>query len=92
MISHDCLQILNSVISIVIVGRLLAFRRDGATHRPIAGWIAYLTIVACASVPIRTLLGYFVFVDWSDILIKLLLCIAVLRTRGNVMQLFKISR
>jgi len=90
MTSYDLLQILNAALCCVIVVRLFTFRRDGATHKPAASWLALALMVICASVPIRVLYGYHVSADWSDLLLKTILCAAVLKTRGNIMQLFTI--
>lgn len=91
MTGYDLLQMLNAVLCGVIVIRLFTFRRESATHKPAGSWLAYAIIVICASVPIRIAYGYHVSTDWADLLIKVLLCGAVLKTRGNVMQLFTIA-
>jgi len=91
MTSYDLLQTINALMCGVIVIRLLTYRRESATHKPAASWLAYAIIVICASVPIRVAYGYHVSTDWADLLIKILLCGAVLKTRGNVMQLFTIA-
>lgn len=91
MTSYDLLQMINALLCGVIVLRLLTYRRGNATHKPAASWLAYGIIVICASVPIRVTYGYHVSTDWADLLIKVLLCGAVLKTRGNVMQLFTIA-
>jgi len=91
MTTYDLLQLMNAILCGVIVARLLTFRRESATHKPAGGWLAYAIIVICASVPIRISYGYHVSTDWADLLIKILLCGALLKTRGNVMQLFTIA-
>lgn len=91
MNTYDLLQLSNAILCGVIVMRLLTFRRESATHKPAGSWLAYAIIVICASVPIRISYGYHVSTDWADLLIKVLLCGALLKTRGNVMQLFTIA-
>lgn len=91
MNTYDLLQLSNAILCGVIVVRLLTFRRESATHKPAGSWLAYAIIVICASVPIRISYGYHVSTDWADLLIKILLCGALLKTRGNVMQLFTIA-
>lgn len=91
MTTYDLLQLINALLCGAIVLRLLTYRRRNATHKPAAGWLAYAIIVICASVPIRVAYGYHVSTDWADLLIKILLCGAVLKTRGNVMQLFTVA-
>lgn len=90
MTSYDLLQLINALLCGSIVVRLLTFRRQGATHKPAASWLAFVVIVICASVPIRVAYGYHVSADWSDLLLKSIFCAAVLKTKGNVMQLFTI--
>ncbi|MGC0808969.1 phage holin family protein [Pantoea agglomerans] len=91
MTNYDLLQAINALLCGIIVIRLVTFRRESATHKPAGGWLAYAIIVICASVPIRIAYGYHVSTDYADLLIKILLCGAVLKTRGNVMQLFTIA-
>lgn len=91
MTSYEVLQAINAILCGVIALRLMTFRRDRSTHKPAGGWLAYAIIVICASVPIRVAYGYHVSTDWADLLIKVLLCGALLKTRGNVMQLFTIA-
>ncbi|HHQ6537940.1 TPA: phage holin family protein [Serratia fonticola] len=67
--------------------QLMAYRRNGATHRPVITFFAWLLIVACASVTIRTLTGDYHQANWSETLINVALCIAVIRARGNVMRI-----
>lgn len=90
MTSYDLLQLINALLCGAIAVRLLTFRREGATHKPAASWLAFAIIVICASVPIRVAYGYHVSADWSDLLLKSIFCAAVLKTKGNVMQLFTI--
>ncbi|MEH4965218.1 phage holin family protein [Escherichia coli] len=85
-------DLLNAVICGAIAMRVLLFRRDGSRHRRWGGWIAYLLIVVAASVPIRTFYGYYVSTDWSEIIIKAVLLAALIKTKGNVVQIFKITR
>ncbi|WP_038635295.1 phage holin family protein [Yersinia rochesterensis] len=91
MNSNEILLIINAITCAVISARLILFQRDGSRHRWWGGWIAYLIIVVSASVPIRTFFGFYVSADWSEILLNITLCVAVIRTRGNVMQLFKVK-
>lgn len=92
MTSHELLQILNAIICAGIAIRVLLFRRDGARHRWWGGWLAYVLIVVAASVPLRALYGYCVVVDWSEVIIKAVFLAALIKTKGNVVQIFKISR
>ncbi|EFB6316070.1 phage holin family protein [Escherichia coli] len=92
MTNPEFLLLLNSIICGLIAFRVLLFRRDGARHRWWGGWLAYLLIVVTASVPIRTFYGDYGSADWSDVIIHGVFLAAILKTRGNVVQIFKISR
>jgi len=79
----------NAIICAITTARLLTFRRGKAKHNRLMGWLAWLLTVATASVTIRVLTGEYVYTDWSEVLINLLLCMAVCRARGNVGHLLK---
>lgn len=92
MIIHEILSLMNATICGAISIRILIFRRDGSRHRKWAGWLAYLLIVVAASVPIRIFYGYHISADWSEVFIKAVFLSALIKTRGNVVQIFKMSR
>ncbi|MDF2010027.1 phage holin family protein [Klebsiella quasivariicola] len=92
MTTPELPHILNAVVCGGIAIRVLLFRRDGARHRWWGGWLAYLLIVAASSVPIRTFYGYYVPADWAEIFIKSVFLAALIKTKGNVVQIFKITR
>lgn len=86
---NDYLLTVNAIVCAAISLRLLAYSRNGATHRPIASFFAYLLIVASASVTIRTLTGDHFNANWSETLINIGFCVAVWTSRGNIMRLAK---
>ncbi|WP_410015824.1 phage holin family protein [Sodalis sp. C49] len=88
----ETLLILNAIICGMIALRLMLFKRNGATHRPWGRWLAYILIVFYGSYPIRTLLGEYVPVDWMQVFINAVICGAVVKTGGNIVQIFKVSR
>ncbi|WP_105635508.1 phage holin family protein [Cronobacter dublinensis] len=92
MTSPEMLLLLNAIICAGIAIRVLLFRREGARHRWWGGWLAYIVIVVAASVPVRTFYGYHILPDWSDVIIKAVFLAALIKTKGNVVQIFKISR
>lgn len=92
MTGPELLPILNAAIYGGIAIRVLLFRRDGSRHRWWGGWLAYLLIVVAASVPIRTFYGYYVSADWSEVIINAVFLAALIKTKGNVVQIFKITR
>ncbi|EFH3254194.1 phage holin family protein [Escherichia coli] len=88
--------ITNAVICTGIAIRVVTFRRNGSQHRRWGGWLAYFLIVAAASIPVRV--AYAIWLrtpmaaDLSEVIINAVMLAAVLKTRGNVVQIFKISR
>lgn len=97
MTSHDLLLlIVNVAICTGIAFRVMSFKRNGARHRRWGGVLAYLLIVASASIPIRALYSLInhnpMTADLSEVIINAVMLAAVLKTRGNVVQIFKIPR
>ncbi|OKB66830.1 hypothetical protein BHU62_09305 [Serratia marcescens] len=84
---NDYLVMLDTISCFLIVLRLLTFSKSGKRHRPVAAWFAWLLIVACGSVVIRSLTGLHARGNWGETLINVALCLAVLSARGNVMRL-----
>jgi hypothetical protein len=97
MVTHELfLLITNAVICTGIAIRVVTFQRNGSQHRRWGGWIAYFLIVAAASIPIRVVYAIWLrtpmAVDLSEVIINAVMLAAVLKTRGNVVQIFKITR
>ncbi|MFQ0831240.1 phage holin family protein [Serratia fonticola] len=82
------LAILNGVSCGFMSARMLVYRRNGAKFNRGASLLAYLLIVASGTVAIRIAFGEYKIVDPAETLLNLVLCVAVLRVRGNVAQLF----
>jgi hypothetical protein len=83
------LVLLNAAICSVIVIRILTYRRNGSTHRQWAGWVAWLLAVLFGYCPIQLLFGHLVIVEPTQIGINFILMCALLKLKGNVVQLFK---
>lgn len=79
----------NAIICAVTAFRLMTFSRGRAKHNRLMAFIAWLLTVAMGAVAIRVMTGEYFRADWSEVLINLLLCAAVLRTRGNVGHLLR---
>ncbi len=97
MTTHDyILLIVNAIICGGIALRVMFFHRNGSRHRRWGGWIAYFLIVSSASIPVRALYSILYHLpmtaDLSEVVINAVMLAAVLKTRGNVVQIFKISR
>ncbi|HGE4459503.1 TPA: phage holin family protein [Escherichia coli] len=97
MVTHELfLLIINAVICAGIAVRVATFRRNGSQHRRWGGWLAYFLIVAAASIPVRVAYAIWLrtpmVVDLSEVIINAVMLAAVIKTRGNVVQIFKITR
>ncbi|MET5960912.1 phage holin family protein [Citrobacter amalonaticus] len=97
MTTHELLLLIaNAIICSGIAIRVGTFRRNGSQHRRWGGWIAYFLIVAAASIPVRTIYSIWyhtpMCTDLSEVIINAVMLAAVVKTRGNVVQIFKTSR
>lgn len=79
----------NAIICAITAIRLLTFRRGPSKHNSFMALTAWALTVATGAVTIRVVTGEYFHTDWTEVLINLLLCIAVLRTRGNVGHLLR---
>ncbi|WP_392411051.1 phage holin family protein [Edwardsiella piscicida] len=79
---------INAAVCGVIAMRLLLFRRNGSQHKRLGAALAYILIVASASVTFRVLIGVYHAVDISETIINVFFMALVMRAKGNVMQLF----
>lgn len=92
MATNDPLLIANVLVCSAIVIRLMFFRKPGARHNWWASWLAYLLIIAYASVPFRYFYHCYGSPGWGVVLINLIICAAVFRSRGNVARLLNVLR
>lgn len=91
--SYDFVTVFNAIVCGIIAARIFAFNRTGSSHNRWAGWLAYILIIASASVPIRVVMGaYEGGTDLAELVINLALCCIVLYSKGSVVQLFKSVR
>lgn len=85
------LPLINSTLCGLIALSLMFFSRKGATHRPFASLLAYTVTVAAGSVPIMHMIGRPYPPDPPQLVLNLLLCIALISVRGNVIELCRLS-
>lgn len=83
------LMMLDAVLCALIALRLLAYRKQAGNHRPFAGALAYLMIVAAAAVPLLLLFGQ--EAGLSRLVLDSILCAALFASHGNVIELFRCS-
>ncbi|MGY2800345.1 uncharacterized membrane protein (DUF2068 family) [Ewingella americana] len=92
MVLNDPLVISNVVLCSLVVIRLCFFRKNGATHRRWAAWLAYLLILIYGHVPLRFLFDHYDGTRWAILLLNLVICIAIFAVRGNVAKIIKVLR
>ncbi|GCK97341.1 phage holin protein [Escherichia coli] len=97
MTTHELLLLIsNAVICSGIAIRVGTFRRNGSQYRRWGCWLAYFLIVAATSIPVRAVYAIWLrtpmAVDLSEVIINSVMLAAVIKTRGNVVQIFKVSR
>ncbi|EOT5501730.1 TPA: phage holin family protein [Citrobacter koseri] len=83
----DPTALLNSITCAVIVLVLMFYQRRGARHRPFISFLAYLTVLVYAVIPLKFIFGLYHDSNWLVVLVNVLICAAVLRARGNVARL-----
>ena len=84
MVISDPAALVNAAICAVIVLVLMFYRREGARHRPIVSWLAYLIVLVYASVPFRYLFGLYDTSHWLVVIVNPAICAMLLRPRGIV--------
>ncbi|WP_224251262.1 phage holin family protein [Klebsiella oxytoca] len=77
----------NSILCLLIIGALMFYQRRGARHRPAISFLAYLTILVYATIPLKLIFGLYPQSHWLVVLANILICAAVLWARGNVARL-----
>ena len=89
---NDPSAFFNALICGVIVVALKFYQRGSARHRPLISLVAYFTVLVYASVPFRYLFGLYQESHWMVVIVNLIICAAVLRSRGNVARLIDTLR
>ncbi|WP_144815101.1 phage holin family protein [Enterobacter sp. DE0047] len=92
MVINDPSALANAAICAVIVIVLMFYRRGDARHRPGISALAYLLVLAYASIPFRFLFGLYESSHWLVVIFNVLACAAVLWARGNVARLIDAVR
>ncbi|HAS1169854.1 TPA: phage holin family protein [Enterobacter cloacae] len=77
----------NAFICLVIVVVLMFYQRHGARHRPFISFLAYVTVLIYAVVPLQFIFGLYRDSSWLVVVANLLICAAVMKVRGNLARL-----
>lgn len=89
---NDVLVVCNVLLCSAIALRLMLFRSPGSSYQWWAAWLAYLLILAYASVPFRFIFDHYAHANWSSVLVNSIFCTAVYRAKGNIARLFRVLR
>ena len=85
------LTLIDAVCGIVICIRLVLFRKNGYRYRPVASLLAYMIVIASAAIPLFAAFGARNQPDVATVFLHIVLAVAVVATRGNVVDLFRTS-
>lgn len=86
---NNILPWINAIACGLIALRLITFSRKGGEYRPFIALVAYLIVVATASVPIRFFFGDYPIHDISETFLNVTLCVAVFAVKGNMARMFR---
>ncbi|CZV21622.1 holin [Enterobacter cloacae] len=78
---------INAVACILISIRLMFFRKRSLRRRRLMEFLAYGLILAPAFTAFRIWHGDYVQVDYGELVVNLVVCIAVWRARGNIARI-----
>ena len=74
----------NAIVCLLIMVRLMFFRKEGKRHRLSVAVLAYLVILAAGFNAFNILLGHYVQVNLGDLLLNSVICMAMWLARGNL--------
>ena len=92
MVVDDIGALFNALICSLIVITLVFYQREDARHRPAISVLAYLMVVAWASVPLRFLFGLHTSPHWPIVAGNLIFCALLLRHKGNLARIIDFLR
>ena len=92
MVINDPAALINAVVCTVIVVVLMFYQRGDSRHRPAISLLAYIIVLVYATVPFRYLFGLYQQSHWLVVLVNVLICVLILRSRGNVARLLDVLR
>ncbi len=92
MVTSDPLVVTNVVTCSAIVLRLMFFRKPGSHYQWWASWLAYLIVIAYGTIPFRYFFDHYDHISWSSLLINMIICAAVFRSKGNMAEILAVLR
>ena len=92
MVINDPAALINAVVCTVIVVVLMFYQRGDSRHRPAISLLAYIIVLVYATVLFRYLFSLYQQSHWLVVLVNVLICVLILRSRGNVARLLDVLR
>ncbi|EML1215469.1 phage holin family protein [Enterobacter hormaechei] len=83
----DPSAVFNALICAAIVVVLMFYQRQGARHRPFISFLAYITVLVYAAIPLQFIFGLYRDSSWLVVTANILIFAAVLKVRGNLARL-----
>ncbi|HCT5772256.1 phage holin family protein [Enterobacter hormaechei] len=83
----DPSAVFNAFICAAIVIVLMFYQRQGARHRPLISFLAYITVLVYAAIPLQFIFGLYRDSSWLVVVANILIFAAVLKVRGNLARL-----
>ncbi|MCM7917103.1 phage holin family protein [Enterobacter hormaechei] len=80
----DPSAVFNAFICVAIVIVLMFYQRHGARHRPFISFLAYITVLVYAAIPLQFIFGLYRDSSWLVVIANILIFAAVLKVRGNM--------
>lgn len=83
----DPSAVFNAFICAAIVIVLMFYQRHGARHRPFISFLAYITVLVYAAIPLQFIFGLYRDSSWLVVVANILIFAAILKVRGNMARL-----
>lgn len=78
---------INAVVCMLIMLRLMFFRRNGCRYRLMMAGIAYAIILAAGFIAFSIWFKRYAYVDPAEVILNIAICIAIWRADGNIARL-----
>ena len=80
---------MNIIIFILIIFRIITWRRLTSRHKPLYSWIAWLLCMCSSTIITCLILGHFRVAEGAETIINAALCYSLFNNGGNIADLFK---
>ncbi|WP_181872779.1 phage holin family protein [Billgrantia montanilacus] len=80
-------ELVTVIAALVIIARIITFRRNGSRYRPGVAFLAWLAVAACTWIAVRIIAAGEPEAWWLALVLAALAAL-VLRCRGNLAHIF----